>query len=81
MNRAQAHYKQRKTTVVFTRNRGFPLFIGSLSSMGGTSGGARPKIMTKINDEDWIIKISSYTDGKMWKRWNTTILYVQKKWH
>ena len=56
-------------------------FLDLLYSLGGTSGGARPKIMTKINDEDWIIKISSYMDGKMWKRWNTTILYVQKKWH
>lgn len=35
-----------------------------LYNLGGTSGGARPKIMTKINDEDWIIKFSTYVDGK-----------------
>lgn len=28
----------------------------------GSSGGARPKIFTKINDEDWIIKFPSHLD-------------------
>ncbi len=31
---------------------------------GGSSGGARPKIMTKINNEDWIIKFPSSNDPK-----------------
>lgn len=30
--------------------------------MGGSSGGARPKILTKIDDEDWIIKFNSHVD-------------------
>ena len=32
-------------------------------SKGGSSGGARPKILTKINDEDYIIKFSSKEDN------------------
>lgn len=35
-----------------------------LYSLGGSSGGARPKILTKIGNEDWIIKFPSAGDGK-----------------
>lgn len=37
--------------------------LDGLYQMGGTSGGARPKIMTQIEREDWIIKFPAYTDG------------------
>ncbi|MDD3251058.1 MAG: type II toxin-antitoxin system HipA family toxin [Lachnospiraceae bacterium] len=43
--------------------------LDELYRLGGTSGGARPKIMTKIQDEDWIIKFPAHVDrpnaGKM----------------
>lgn len=35
-----------------------------LYRMGGSSGGARPKILTAIGDEDWIIKFPSHMDSK-----------------
>lgn len=35
-----------------------------LFKLGGSSGGARPKILTKINGEDWIIKFPSSQDPK-----------------
>lgn len=34
-----------------------------LFTMGGSSGGARPKILTKIDSEDWIIKFPSSYDS------------------
>lgn len=36
--------------------------IDELFKLGGSSGGARPKILTKINNEDWIIKFPSHVD-------------------
>ncbi len=43
--------------------------LDELYYLGGTSGGARPKIMTEINGEQWIIKFPAKTDiddiGKM----------------
>ncbi|RRD94433.1 type II toxin-antitoxin system HipA family toxin [Clostridiales bacterium COT073_COT-073] len=43
--------------------------IDTLFALGGSSGGARPKIFQKIDDEDWIIKFPSTYDqsgiGKM----------------
>ena len=36
--------------------------LDTLFSMGGSSGGARPKILTKIKNEDWIIKFPSSYD-------------------
>ncbi len=33
-----------------------------LFALGGSSGGARPKILTKIDDEDWIVKFPSSFD-------------------
>lgn len=33
-----------------------------LFKMGGSSGGSRPKILTNIDNEDWIIKFPSSTD-------------------
>lgn len=38
--------------------------IEQLFAAGGSSGGARPKILTKIDDEDWIIKFWSSHDPK-----------------
>ena len=38
--------------------------LDELYRLGGTSGGARPKIMTTLNDEDWIIKFSAHVDGE-----------------
>ena len=35
---------------------------GSLFALGGSSGGSRPKILTEINGEDWIIKFPSLMD-------------------
>ena len=34
-----------------------------LFAKGGSSGGARPKILTRIGDEDWIIKFAAFGDG------------------
>lgn len=43
--------------------------LDELYQLGGTSGGARPKILTRINREDWIIKFPAHVDsidaGKM----------------
>ena len=36
--------------------------LDELFKLGGSSGGARPKILTKINGEDWIIKFPSSLD-------------------
>lgn len=38
--------------------------LDELYRLGGTSGGARPKIMTAINGESWIIKFPAHVDGK-----------------
>lgn len=38
--------------------------LDELFKLGGSSGGARPKILTKINGEDWIIKFPSSQDSK-----------------
>lgn len=38
--------------------------LDELYRLGGTSGGARPKIMTKIDGEPWIIKFPAHIDGK-----------------
>ena len=38
--------------------------LDELFKLGGSSGGARPKILTKINGEDWIIKFPSSQDTK-----------------
>lgn len=35
---------------------------GSLFALGGSSGGSRPKILTEISGEDWIIKFPSLID-------------------
>ena len=35
-----------------------------LYKMGGSSGGARPKILTNIDDKDWIIKFPANVDSK-----------------
>lgn len=37
--------------------------LDELYQLGGTSGGARPKIMTKIESEEWIIKFPAHVDG------------------
>ena len=38
--------------------------LDELFQMGGSSGGARPKIMTTIDEEEWIIKFPVHVDGK-----------------
>ena len=38
--------------------------LDELYRLGGTSGGARPKIMTTIERKDWIIKFPAHVDGK-----------------
>ena len=38
--------------------------IDELFSLGGSSGGARPKILTEVDGEDWIIKFPAHVDGK-----------------
>lgn len=38
--------------------------LDELYRLGGTSGGARPKIMTQVDGEDWIIKFPSPTDDR-----------------
>lgn len=38
--------------------------LDELFKLGGSSGGARPKILTEINGEDWIIKFPSSLDDK-----------------
>ncbi|MBR5598059.1 MAG: type II toxin-antitoxin system HipA family toxin [Lachnospiraceae bacterium] len=35
-----------------------------LYKMGGSSGGARPKILTSIDNKDWIIKFPAHIDSK-----------------
>lgn len=37
--------------------------LDELYRLGGTSGGARPKILTSIENEDWIIKFPAHVDG------------------
>lgn len=37
--------------------------LDELYRLGGTSGGARPKIMTEVDGEDWIIKFPAHIDG------------------
>ena len=38
--------------------------LNELFMLGGSSGGARPKILTKIDDEDWIVKFPSSIDKR-----------------
>ena len=38
--------------------------LDELYRLGGTSGGARPKILTRVQGEDWIIKFPANVDGK-----------------
>lgn len=38
--------------------------LDELFYLGGSSGGARPKILTSIDNEDWLIKFPSSTDPK-----------------
>lgn len=39
-------------------------YLDDLFVRGGSSGGARPKILTKFKDEDWMIKFPSSEDSK-----------------
>lgn len=38
--------------------------LDNLFKLGGSSGGARPKILTTINNEDWIIKFPAPSDDR-----------------
>ena len=53
--------------------------LDELYRLGGTSGGARPKIMTTIDEEEWIIKFPTHVDGKNAGKWNMIIHVVRKK--
>lgn len=39
-------------------------FIDTLLDLNGSSAGARPKMLTRIENEDWIIKFRSFIDPK-----------------
>jgi serine/threonine-protein kinase HipA len=39
-------------------------FVDELFSLGGSSGGARPKVLIKLEGEDWLIKFRSSLDPK-----------------
>ena len=41
----------------------YPDDLDEIFRLGGSSGGARPKIMTKVDGEDWIIKFPSSMDA------------------
>lgn len=45
-------------------NTEFSEKLDGLYQLGGSSGGARPKILTEIDGEPWIIKFSTHLDGK-----------------
>lgn len=47
--------------------------LDELYRLGGTSGGARPKIMTSIGNEEWIIKFPAHVDGKDAEKWSMII--------
>lgn len=55
--------------------------LDELYQLGGTSGGARPKIMTQIDSEDWIIKFPAHNRDDHSK--NFSFIYSEKedKWH
>ena len=38
-------------------------YLDELYRLGGTSGGARPKILTEVDGENWIIKFPAHVDG------------------
>ena len=38
--------------------------LDELYRLGGTSGGARPKILTNLDGEEWIIKFPAHVDGE-----------------
>lgn len=38
--------------------------LDELYQLGGTSGGAKPKIMTQIGGEEWMIKFPAHVDGR-----------------
>ena len=40
-----------------------PADLDLLFSMGGSSGGARPKVMIRLDDEEWIVKFPSSGDS------------------
>lgn len=44
-------------------NTGYSDKLDELYRLGGTSGGARSKIMTTIDNEEWIIKFPAHVDG------------------
>ena len=46
------------------RDREYSDRLDELYRLGGTSGGARPKIMTTVNGEEWIIKFPAHVDGE-----------------
>lgn len=45
-------------------NTEFSNSLDELFLLGGSSGGARPKILTKFSGEDWIVKFNTKLDGQ-----------------
>lgn len=45
-------------------NTNYSKDLDKLFLLGGSSGGARPKILTKIDEEEWLIKFSASNDIK-----------------
>ncbi len=52
--------------------------LDHLFHLGGSSGGARPKILTKVDGEDWIIKFPSSGDREISAGRNMTIRCAPK---
>ena len=50
--------------------------LDTLYRLGGTSGGARPKILTQIDGEEWMIKFPAHVDGREAGRMEYCLLYT-----
>jgi serine/threonine-protein kinase HipA len=53
-----------KETVEILKERGSREKLAELVKIGGSSGGARPKVLLKINGEHWLVKFRSREDSK-----------------
>lgn len=51
--------------------------LDELYRLGGTSGGARPKVMMEMDGEPWIIKFPAHVDRADIGKWNTIIICVR----
>ena len=56
--------------------------LDMLFTLGGSSGGARPKILVKIDGEDWIVKFPASVDRKKYRRNRVSVFSLREKvWH